>query len=254
MRSRRCYIATIRAPPANGCRTSTAVARISNRSRFCKRLNHEVGYVPGVPGAITIAEESTAWPGVTARVEDGGLGFDFKWNMGWMHDTLHYMDEDPVYRQLPSPQHDVRHGVRLFGALRAAALARRGGARQRLAARQDAGRRAGRSSPTCAPISASCGRIPGKKLLFMGGEFGQLAEFEPRRVAALASARRSAPPRRAEAGARPEPALSRRTGAASRSTANPAAFDWLIGDDAATACSPSGAPTARAANWWSSAT
>ncbi|NMG68367.1 1,4-alpha-glucan branching enzyme, partial [Azoarcus indigens] len=51
------------------------------------------------PGAITIAEESTAWPGVTAPVEFNGLGFDYKWNMGWMHDKLHYMQRDPVYRQ-----------------------------------------------------------------------------------------------------------------------------------------------------------
>ena len=51
------------------------------------------------PGSITIAEESTAWPGVSRPVDLGGLGFSMKWNMGWMHDTLKYMSLDPVYRK-----------------------------------------------------------------------------------------------------------------------------------------------------------
>jgi 1,4-alpha-glucan branching enzyme len=73
---------------------------------FIKRANEVVhGEHPGV---LTIAEESTAWPGVSRPTYDGGLGFGFKWNMGWMHDTLGYMARDPVYRK-------YHHGDLTFG-------------------------------------------------------------------------------------------------------------------------------------------
>lgn len=63
---------------------------------FLKHFNSQMKLL--YPGVITIAEESTAWPKVSRKVEDGGLGFDYKWNMGWMHDTLDYFEKDPIYR------------------------------------------------------------------------------------------------------------------------------------------------------------
>ncbi|NGX16512.1 1,4-alpha-glucan branching protein GlgB [Wenzhouxiangella sp. XN24] len=73
---------------------------------FLKRFNETVHAEH--PGVMTIAEESTAWPGVSRPTYDGGLGFGFKWNMGWMHDTLGYMARDPVHRRF-------HHGELTFG-------------------------------------------------------------------------------------------------------------------------------------------
>ena len=64
---------------------------------FLREMNAVVG--EDAPGCVTVAEDSTAWPGVTRPIGEGGLGFTFKWNMGWMHDTLAYFERDPIHRQ-----------------------------------------------------------------------------------------------------------------------------------------------------------
>lgn len=105
---------------------------------FLKELNAMVH--ADFPGALTIAEESTAWPMVSRPTYVGGLGFSMKWNMGWMNDSLRYFQRDPIYRRW-------HHSELTFGQVYAYSenyvlpfLARRSGARQALAARQDAGR------------------------------------------------------------------------------------------------------------------
>ena len=128
------------------------------------------------PGALTCAEESTAWPGVTHPIEQGGLGFDLKWNMGWMNDTLRYLERDPIYRAhhqneitfsftyahseryiLPLSHDEVVH-------LKHALVEKPPGDQwQRFA--------------TLRALFAWMWAHPGKKLLFMGGEFAQYHEW-----------------------------------------------------------------------------
>ena len=137
---------------------------------FLRHLNDVVAQ--RFPGTLMIAEESTAWPGVTQSTQAWGLGFNYKWNMGWMHDTLRYMSHDPVHRSydhhdmtfgllyafserfvLPLPHDEVVHGK---GSLIA--------------------RMPGDTWQRFANLRAYFGFMwtqPGKKLLFMGGEFGQ---------------------------------------------------------------------------------
>jgi 1,4-alpha-glucan branching enzyme len=141
---------------------------------FLKRLNQTTHVT--CPGTITVAEESTAWPKVSRPTYDGGLGFTFKWNMGWMHDTLSYFSKDPVHRRhhhslltfgpiyaftenfvLPLSHDEVVHGKRsLLDKMP-------GDDWQRFA--------------NLRLLFTFQWTYPGKKLLFMGGEFGQPREW-----------------------------------------------------------------------------
>jgi 1,4-alpha-glucan branching enzyme len=140
---------------------------------FLRRMNE---LVFGEPGATSVAEESTAWPMVSRPTYVGGLGFGFKWNMGWMHDTLRYMALDPIHRKynhnnlsfgllyafhenfiLPLSHDEMVHGK---GSL----IGKMSGDRwQRFA--------------NLRAYFAFMWTHPGKKLLFMGGEFAQQREW-----------------------------------------------------------------------------
>ena len=103
---------------------------------FLRRAQREV-YATS-PSVQTFAEESTAWPMVSRPTYLGGLGFGLKWDMGWMHDTLELHVPRSRPSQVPPQRADLPDGLRVPRELRAAALARRGGSRQRLAAGEDA--------------------------------------------------------------------------------------------------------------------
>jgi 1,4-alpha-glucan branching enzyme len=141
---------------------------------FLRHLNDVVALE--APGALVIAEESTAWPGVSQPTQQGGLGFAYKWNMGWMHDTLKYIEQDPIHRQhhhdrlsfglvyawserfiLPISHDEVVHGKHSL-------IDKMPGDRWQKFANLRA-------------YLTFMWTHPGKKLLFMGCEFGQWREW-----------------------------------------------------------------------------
>ncbi|KPX55793.1 1,4-alpha-glucan branching enzyme GlgB, partial [Pseudomonas amygdali pv. hibisci] len=196
---------------------------------FLRHLNDVVALE--APGTMVIAEESTAWPGVSEPTQQGGLGFNYKWNMGWMHDSLQYMEEDPINR-------GHHHGKLSFGLVYAWSE------RFVLPISHDEvvhgkhsliDKMPGDHWQKFANLRAYLSFMwthPGKKLLFMGCEFGQWREWNHDReldwylmkyaehigVKKLVSDLNRI--------YRQEKALHQRD-------ADPAGFQWLIGDDQA---------------------
>jgi 1,4-alpha-glucan branching enzyme len=196
---------------------------------FLKELNEVIHRRE--PGIVSAAEESTAWPGVSRPIYLGGLGFGFKWNMGWMHDTLDYFQRDPIHRRfhhhqltfslmyaftenfvLPLSHDEVVHGK---GSL----YAKMAGDRwQKLA--------------NLRSLYAYMWAHPGKKLLFMGGELAQEVEWSHERsldwhlLEDAGNAGVQAVVRDLNRVLRSEPALYERD-------FDPAGFWWLEANDAA---------------------
>jgi 1,4-alpha-glucan branching enzyme len=183
-----------------------------------------------VPGVVTIAEESTSWPGVTRPTHLGGLGFGFKWNMGWMHDTLSYVSHPPIYRQyhhnemtfsmmyaysenfvLPISHDEVVHGKRSL-------LEKIPGDRWQQMA-------------TLRALYAYMWAHPGKQLLFMGQEFAQGHEWAESR--SLDWWLLDGPDHRGVARLVTDlNQVYRETGALWSQDSDPAGFEWIDANDA----------------------
>ena len=173
---------------------------------FLQQLTRLIGAEhPDVP---IIAEESTSWPGVTRPVHLGGLGFAYKWNMGWMHDMLDYCKQDPVYRKYHHDRITFSLMYAFSGELHPAVLARRSRARQGLDAEQDAWRRVAEARHAARALRLHV-HAPGQEAAVHGRRAGAVAGVESRHRARLGDPRRPATCRHAALGTRAESRVCR---------------------------------------------
>ena len=206
-----------------------AAGKISKRSISCAASTPKCS--ARFPQATTAAEESTAWPQVSRPVEYGGLGFGYKWNMGWMHDTLKYIGKDPIHRKhhhgdilfglqyafsenfiLPLSHDEVVHGKRSI-----------------------LGRMPGDDWQRFANLRAYYSFMfghPGKKLMFMGCEFGQEREWNHDHSLDWHLLEQTEACRHPVADPRSQPALSHACRRCTSWIASQAGFEWVITDDA----------------------
>ena len=145
---------------------------------FLKHMNSVIA--EREPGALMIAEDSTAWPGVTKKVDEGGLGFSLKWNMGWMNDFLSYIKLDPIYRKYH--QNKLTFGMACHYAENFVLVL----SHDEVVHTKSSmiGKMPGDVWQSFANLRLSYGFMmghPGKKLLFMGGEFAQYSEWSEAR-------------------------------------------------------------------------
>lgn len=145
---------------------------------FLKHMNSVIA--EREPGALMIAEDSTAWPGVTKKVDEGGLGFSLKWNMGWMNDFLSYIKLDPIYRKYH--QNKLTFGMAYHYAENFVLVL----SHDEVVHTKSSmiGKMPGDVWQSFANLRLSYGFMmghPGKKLLFMGGEFAQYSEWSEAR-------------------------------------------------------------------------
>ena len=219
--------------------------------RFLQKLNASV--YGAHPGVMTIAEESTSWPKVSQPVHEGGLGFGFKWNMGFMHDTLEYLSKEPVHRKhhhneitfgllyafsenfvLPLSHDEVVHGKGTLLTKMA------GDDWQKFA--------------TLRAYYVFMWGYPGKKLLFMGQEFAQRSEWSEERALDW-NLLDFAPHRGVRQLVRDLNYLYRSRPALHARDCEPEGFEWLIADDAKNSVfawlrkAPGGAPIAVISNF-----
>ena len=234
--SRRCCTATTRARPASGCRTRTARNHDRDAIAFLQDFNRAV--YAAFPDVQTIAEESTAWGGVSRPPEHGGLGFGYKWDLGWMHDTLTYLERDPIHRKHHHDELTFRAIYAQHRELRAAALARRGRARQGLADRQDPRRPVAEVRDAAAAV-----RLPvdaaRQEAAVHGRRARRVGRVEPRRRARLGARQPPGPRGHRALDRRSQRAPIAATPRSTSATASQSGFQWIVGDDRdASACSP----------------